>query len=81
MEADIRSLRHDAAVAARAVMADTLSFEEFMERFADFDDDLISDLVDLLEHEPKRGGFLGVGEKHWEQYQTQVASALAALES
>ena len=81
MEVDIQVLRREAAAAGRAVIAKTLSYDEFMQRFADCDDELISDLVDLIEHEPKRGGFLGVGEKHWAQYQSQVASALAALEA
>jgi hypothetical protein len=81
VEADIQALRREAAAAGRAVMANTLSYDEFMQRFADYDDELISDLVDLIEHEPKRGGFLGVAEKHWSQYQSQIASALAALES
>ena len=52
-----------------------------MQRFSDCDDDLVGELVTLIEHEPKRGGFLGVNQKHWAQYQSQVASALAALES
>ncbi len=81
MEADIQSLRRDAAVAGRAYLATEISWDQFMERFADCDDDLVSDLVDLIEHEPKRGGFLGVNENRWAQYQSQVASALAALES
>jgi hypothetical protein len=81
VEADIQTLRREAAAAGCAVMANTLSYDEFMQRFADYDDELISDLVDLIEHETKRGGFLGVGEKHWAQYQSQIASAVAALES
>jgi hypothetical protein len=52
-----------------------------MERFSDCHDNLVGELVTLIEHEPKRGGFLGVDEKHWAQYQSQLASALAALES
>jgi hypothetical protein len=81
MDSDIQSLRREAAAAGRAVMADTLSYDQFMERFADCGDDLISDLVDLIEHEPKRGGVLGVNETDWAQYQSQLASALAVLES
>jgi hypothetical protein len=52
-----------------------------MERFASNEDELIREVVDLIEHEPKRGGFLGVNEKHWAQYQSQLYSAIAALES
>ena len=81
MEPDIQWLRGAAAEAGRAYLANTLSWEQFMQRFSDCGDDLVGELVTLIEHEPKRGGFLGVSEKHWTQYQSQVASALAALES
>lgn len=75
------SLRRKAAEAGRAYLSKNLSWEEFMDQFADSNDDLISDLVDLIEHEPKRGGFLGVNETQWVEYQTQVKAAIAALES
>lgn len=42
MEADIQSLRREAALAGRAVMANTLSYDEFMSRFGESDDDLVS---------------------------------------
>ena len=51
-----------------------------MRRFADSEDELVSDLVDLVEHEPKRGGFLGVNDQRWAQYQSQMRSAIAALD-
>ncbi|HXD32968.1 MAG TPA: hypothetical protein VN643_17725 [Pyrinomonadaceae bacterium] len=81
MEADIRSLRREAAAAGRAVMANALSYDEFMGRFADSGDDLVSDLVYLLEHEPQSGGFLGVNEGDWAQYQSQLTETIAVLET
>ncbi len=81
MEPDIQSVRRAAAEAGRAYLSNNLSWQQFMQRFSDCDDDLVGELVTLIEHEPKRGGFLGVSEKGWAHYQSQVASALAALES
>src|SRR4051794_29830308 len=81
VEDDIQTLRREVAAAGRALVAKTLSYDEFMQRFAGYDDELIADLVDLIEHEPPRRGFFGSGEKHWAQYQSQIAAALAALES
>lgn len=81
MEDDPKVLRQDAAEAGRAYLSNNLSWDEFMQRFAGSEDDLVSDLVDLIEHEPKRGGFLGVNEKQWADYQSQLSSAIAALES
>jgi len=73
--------RQRAAEGARAYLSGKLSWEQFMDLFAESKDELISDLVDLIEHEPKRGGFLGVNEKQWAQYQSQLSAAIAALES
>jgi hypothetical protein len=73
--------RQRSAEHARAYLSGKLSWDQFMERFASNEDELIREVVDLIEHEPKRGGFLGVNEKHWAQYQSQLYSAIAALES
>jgi hypothetical protein len=73
--------RQRAAEDARAYLYGELSWEQFIELFANNEDELIGDLVDLIEHEPKRGGLLGVNEKQWAQYQSQLSSAIAALES
>ena len=52
-----------------------------MDDTADFrDDELIDELVDLIEHEPKRGGFMGVTEKEWYEYQQSIQDAIAVLE-
>ena len=81
MTIDIKLHRQRAAEAARAYLAKTLPWKKFIEEFGDSKDELVGNLVDLIEHEPKRGGFLGTNEKEWVQYQSQVASAIAALES
>ena len=69
--------RQRAAEDARAYLSGKLSWDQFMELFAKNEDELIGDLVDLIEHEPKRGGFLGVNEKQWAQYRSQLSSAIA----
>ena len=73
--------RQSAVEHARAYLSGKQSWEQFIDLFADNEDELIAVLVDLIEHEPKRGGFLGVNEKQWAQYQSQLSSAIAALES
>lgn len=48
---------------------------------ADFKNDkLIDKLIDLIEHEPKRGGFMGLNEKEWQKYQSSIQDAIAELE-
>jgi hypothetical protein len=52
-----------------------------MDETADFrDDELIDDLVDLIEHEPKLGGFMGISEKEWYEYQQSIQDTVAMLE-
>ena len=80
MEKDLTLLRRDAAAAGRALMANNLSYEQFMQRFADCEDDLVSDLIYLLEHEPQRGGVFGVNETEWAEYQARLIAAINVLE-
>jgi len=50
-----------------------------MKEFDEIEDTPIAVLVDLIEHEPKRSGFLGLSEKKWEHYQSQLKQAIEAL--
>lgn len=78
MNEEIKSQRQAAAAAGRAYLAQNLSWDQFMERFEDSQDELVGNLVDLIEHEPQRGGFLGI---KWPEYQAQLSVAIEALES
>ena len=50
-----------------------------MTEFGKSNDEAVAELVDLLEHEPKRGGFLGVNDKEWAQYQSDIQQAIDVL--
>jgi hypothetical protein len=50
-----------------------------MDEFGEAKDDRIWDLVDLIEHEPARGGLRGIGEKAWSEYEEQLDRAIRAL--
>ena len=57
------------------------TWQNFIDETADFEgDSVIDDLVDLIEHEPKRGGFMGLNEKEWRKYQESVEAAITALD-
>ena len=70
-----------AAIAARAYLEKRISWDKFMEEFAGSKDEKVQELVDLIEHEPKVGGFLGVNAIEWGQYQSAIAEVIVALES
>jgi len=42
-------------------------------------DELIGQLIDLLEHEPKRGGFLGVSVEDHQKYMRKVQDLIHVL--
>ena len=73
--------RSRAAQAARAYLRKELSWEHFIEEFGEVEDELIGVVVDLIEHEPKRGGILGINEKEWAAFQSELSEAIRALEA
>jgi hypothetical protein len=40
---------------------------------------LIDELVDMIEHEPKRGGFMGVSEAEWKRYEDRINTLIKVL--
>lgn len=72
--------RRKAAVAARDVLSGRVSWRTFSATYAEFDDPLIEELFDLLEHEPQRGGFLGASEEEWQRYRRAIEEAITTLE-
>ena len=69
-----------AAKDARAYLAGELSWDAFMSKYGETVSDSIGELVYLIEHEPKRGGFLGVREKDWKSYVESREEAILELE-
>jgi len=61
---DILQIRRKVAIAAQSYKNGTLSWQECMDECSglEVNDELIEELVDLIEHEPKRGGFFGISE-------------------
>jgi hypothetical protein len=79
IERDTHDRRMRAADAATAYRAKRITWQEFMNEFGESKDDKIWDLVDLIEHEPARGGLRGIGEKAWFEYEDQLDRAIKAL--
>ena len=73
--------RKRAAGMARELRRGTVAFAAFVTEFGDSPDELISDLVDLLEHEPRRGGLLGVSETTYDKYEAKIERAIQVLEN
>jgi hypothetical protein len=69
-----------AAKDARAVIAGETTWDDFIMAYGETGNQAIATLVDIIEHEPKRGGFLGLNEDHWREYADSRENAIRALE-
>jgi hypothetical protein len=79
----VRRCPNDSKVAVEpcSYLRGELSWERFIDDFGEPKDDLVGDLVDLIEHEPKKGWFLGLNDKDWATYQAKVNETIHALEA
>ena len=80
MADDINSLRQRAAKMARDYRAGQVTWDDFITEFSACEDELIAEVVDAIEHEPKRGRFLGVSEKDWKAYTDRLQELIQKLE-
>ena len=75
-------LRKEIAKLAKDLCSGTITYEEFMNSLPEMDeDDLIDELVDLIEHEPKVGGLFGVSKKKHSEYLQRIHTTIKKLES
>jgi DNA-binding ferritin-like protein (Dps family) len=74
MEKTLKALQLEVATKAKEYKTGKLSWGDFIQEFGstEVEDPLIDELVDMIEHEPKRGGFMGVNEREWKQYEDRI---------
>jgi len=77
--------RKQLAEKTRQYQSGNLSWQDLIDFLFDAnkqypEDQLIFDLYDLIEHEPKRGGFLGVSEEEWKRRQRRVTNIINTFE-
>jgi hypothetical protein len=77
----MNDMRHKIATLARGLYSGGVSFEEFMDSVPEMgSDELIDELVDLIEHEPKKGGLFGASEKEHSRYIQRIFATIEKLE-
>ena len=65
---------------AEQYLAGDLSFQRFLELVPEESgDSLVTELVDLVEHEPKRGGIFGATPEQHDGHMRKVRELIAAL--
>jgi len=65
---------------AKKLCAGEITFDEFLLGTPEDDsDEEISELIDLIEHEPKRGGFMGVSPNKHDNYIEKINKLIKDL--
>lgn len=77
---DRQETMKQAAKDARAFVAGEITWDKFIVVYGETHNEAIATLVDIIEHEPKRGGFLGLNEDNWLAYEESRENAIRALE-
>lgn len=75
------TVRAQVAVQAQAVIDGRLKYWDFVDALPPEtdQDELIAELIDLIEHEPKVGGFLGASGKEHAKYMARAHELIALL--
>lgn len=78
MEATDRKI---AAQLARRFYSSEIDFDQFCMDYPEYDKDKdISELYDLIEHEPKKGGFFGISSDQHESYIQKIFRLIEKLD-
>jgi len=64
--------RRTVASLAKAFYEQRLTFEQFLKQFPVTNDEEVTELLDLIEHEPKKGGFFGVSEESYREHMEKI---------
>ena len=66
--------------AVRRLITDEIDYAEYLSLVPeDSDDDDVAELLSLVEHIPKRGGFLGMSQSEFDDYMSQIDRVVARL--
>lgn len=65
---------------AQLYLAGRMSFEDFMQRAPrDIQDDEVDELIDLIVHEPKRGGFFGASPEEHDRHMARIRELAGSI--
>ena len=66
--------------AVQRLLSRDIGFKEYLRLVPeDTDDEDVAEVLDLVEHMPKRGGVLGVSQQKYDDYRGRVDAAVARL--
>ena len=67
---------------AELYLAGRMSFADFMKAAPeDPQDEHVAELIDLIEHEPKRGGFLGASPEEHDRHRARIRELARSISS
>ncbi len=78
----MKEIRRQIALVASDFYSGKISFKEFMSSVPDCEsDEDACELIDLIEHEPKIGGILGISKEEHAQYMTRIFKLIEKLKT
>ena len=75
-----RDIRMKVAALARELYDGKIAYNEFIKQASETEDEDIEELLDLIEHEPKKGSLFGVDAKTHANYIATVFALINKLE-
>lgn len=67
---------------AELYLAERMSFSDFMQAaLEDPQDEEVAELIDLIEHEPTRGGFLGATPEEHDRHMARIRELARSISS
>jgi hypothetical protein len=81
MNRALKALQIEIATKAKEYKAGNITWDQFILECGetDVEDPLIDELVDMIEHQPKRGEFMGASEKEWKMYEDRINNLIEKL--
>ncbi len=79
MTHDVALLRRRGTAAGKSFLAGEISLSAFMAECGESGEPLIAELDDLIEHEPQRGGCLGVSSDEWSVHRKRTEAVIQEL--
>lgn len=75
-------MRNQVAELANNLYSGAISYKQFVDSIPDeaWDDEETAELIDMITHEPKVGGFLGVSKAEGEKNRNQILALIAKLQ-
>jgi cell division septum initiation protein DivIVA len=80
MNAEERDVKKKVASLARKLYEKEITYQQFMRQVPETDDEEVAELLDLITHEPKRGGWFGASAQEHDRHMEEIFRLIRKFE-